>query len=141
MCLGLLCYDRSVTFFEVKVRLLLQIFLKKEARFKSFRCLFMGFQVSQWNLSLTNYHLLRFGVMLKKNIHITWKILLKYFLPFLTTYLCEVKFSSQTSTKIPHCNQLNAEASKIIQLSFIKLYIKVIYKNVKQYHSSPYDYI
>ena len=68
------------------------------------------------------YLLLSCGVVSKKNIHNYMERLLKYSSP--TTYLCEVKFSLYTSTKKV------ITTDKRIQLSFVNLDMKEIYKNV-----------
>ena len=53
-------------------------------------------------------------------------------LPFPTTYLCEVEYSSYTSTKTTKQNILNAESNMRIQLSSIKPDTNEIFTNVKQ---------
>ena len=55
---------------------------------------------------------------------------IKMFFPFLVTYLCECRFSSDTLSKAIFCNKLNAEVAVFSQI------IKEIFKNVNQCQSS-----
>lgn len=52
--------------------------------------------------------------------------------PFPTTYLCEARFSSYTSTK----QHIPADTNHKLTAAFIKLNLKEIYKSLKQYYSS-----
>ena len=54
--------------------------------------------------------------------------------PFSTMYLREARFSSHTSAKTIHCNRLNAEAAKRIQLTFFQADIKEVYKKCHSFH-------
>lgn len=55
----------------------------------------------------------------------------KILLSFPTTYLWEVALTADVSTKTIYHSRLSGEADLIIQLSYIKLDIKEIYKTVK----------
>ena len=60
---------------------------------------------------------------------------MKYY-SFPTAYLYEARFSSYSLIKEIYCNRSNAEADMRTQLFAIKLDIKEIFKNVKQWYSS-----
>src|SRR5258705_7203126 len=94
--------------------------------------------VSDSTLQLTfiKLPLVEFWCNIKEEYPNLFEKAIKILLPFPTTNLCEVRFSSYTSTKTKYHNRLNAEADMRIQLSSIKPDIKEICKNVTQYHYS-----
>ncbi|GBP77285.1 Zinc finger BED domain-containing protein 5 [Eumeta japonica] len=64
------------------------------------------------------------------------KMTLNIFLPFPTTYLCEIGFSTYAATKTKYRNRLDAEPDMRLQLSSIKPDINQLIKNKKQFYTS-----
>lgn len=84
---------------------------------------------------LRNCPLFSMNVASKNNISNDLKRLLKSFLPFPTTYLCQAEFSLYALTRTMYHDSLDTEADKKIQMSPIKLHIQQIDRSIKQCYS------